>query len=65
MIPFFLASRTISRILFKDKPDQDQCLVEWRQMNHAGDNQDVWAIDDIRIRDVPTAKAMKKQLHVK
>ena len=34
-------------------------------MTHGGDNQDVWAIDDITIREVPSAKSIKRNLHVK
>ncbi|CAF0744576.1 unnamed protein product [Adineta steineri] len=56
---------TISRILFKEKMESENCLIEWRQMIHGGDNQDVWAIDDIIIRDVISTKSIKKNAHVK
>ncbi|CAF4418864.1 unnamed protein product, partial [Rotaria sp. Silwood2] len=57
--------RTISRILFEEKVENENCLIEWRQMTHGGNNQDVWAIDDITIRDVISKKLIKKSLHVK
>jgi hypothetical protein len=62
---FNLFNRTISRILFEKKLNNDNCMIEWRQMIHGGDNQDVWAIDDITIRDVISTKLIKKNLHVK
>jgi hypothetical protein len=34
-------------------------------MTHGGDNQDVWAIDEIKIRDVISTKLIKRNLHVK
>lgn len=34
-------------------------------MIHGGDNQDVWAIDDINIRDVISTKLIKRNLHIK
>ena len=40
-------------------------MIEWRQMTHGGDNQDVWAIDDITIREIPSTKSIKRNLHVK
>jgi len=43
----------------------ENCLIEWRQMTHGGDNQDVWAIDDILIRDVVSTKLIKRTVHVK
>jgi hypothetical protein len=52
-------------MLFTKKPDNENCLIEWRQMTHRGDNQDVWAIDDITIRDVIPTKSIPKNLHVK
>lgn len=61
----FLFDRTISRILFEEKIESENCLIEWRQMTHGGDNQDVWAIDDIIIRDVISAKTTKRNLHIK
>ncbi|CAF4678933.1 unnamed protein product [Rotaria sp. Silwood1] len=57
--------RTMSRILFEEKVENENCLIEWRQMTHGGNNQDVWAIDDITIRDVISKKLIKKSLHVK
>lgn len=32
---------------------------------HGGDNQDVWAIDDITIHEIPSTKLIKRNLHVK
>jgi hypothetical protein len=61
----FFFNRTISRILFKEKMASENCLIEWRQMTHGGDNQDVWAIDDILIRDLVSTKLIKRTLHVK
>lgn len=60
-----LFSRTMSRIIFEKNSTSDNCLIEWRQMTHGGDNQDVWAIDDITIREIPSAKSIKQNLHVK
>lgn len=58
--------RTINRILFEKTPmNNNNCMIEWRQMTHGGDNQDVWAIDDIIIREIPSAKSIKRNLHVK
>ena len=34
-------------------------------MTHGGDNQDVWAIDDITIRDIFSSKLIKRNLHLK
>ena len=34
-------------------------------MAHGGDDQDVWAIDDIIIRDVSVIKSIKRTYHVK
>ena len=56
--------RTISRILFEESMESENCLIEWRQMTHSGDNQDVWAIDDITIRNIVSKKLIKKNLHV-
>ena len=53
MVSFF---RTLVRILFNETAESDNCLVEWRQMTHSGENQDVWAIDGITIRDLPHLK---------
>jgi len=55
----------MSRLLFDKKPDNENCLIEWRQMTHGGDNQDVWAIDDITIRDVISPKLIPRNLHLK
>jgi hypothetical protein len=60
-----LFHRTISRILFEEKTKSENCMIEWRQMTHGGDNQDVWAIDDITIRDVISTKSIKRNLHIK
>ncbi|CAF0939143.1 unnamed protein product [Adineta ricciae] len=57
--------RTISRVVFREKLDSENCLIEWRQMAHGGDDQDVWAIDDIIIRDVSVIKSIKRPYHVK
>lgn len=61
----FLFGRTINRVLFDEKPLVENCLVEWRQMTHGGDNQDVWAIDDIHIRDLIAPKSIKRPSNVK
>lgn len=55
----------MSRILFEEKVESEQCLIEWRQIVHSGENQDVWAIDDITIRDVISKKSIKKITPVK
>ncbi len=57
----------MSRILFEKKFDDNNnnCLIEWRQMTHGGDNQDVWAIDDITIRDIIPRKFIEKNFHRK
>lgn len=34
-------------------------------MSHGGDNQDVWAIDDISIREIPSLKTIKRNLNTK
>ncbi len=65
MYEFNLFNRTISRILFEKKIENNNCLIEWRQMIHGGDNQDVWAIDDINIRDVIPTRLIKRNLHIK
>ena len=57
--------RTMSRMIFNEKLESDNCLIEWRQMNHGGDNQDVWAIDDISIREIPSLKTIKRNLNTK
>ena len=51
--------------MFREKLDSENCLIEWRQMAHGGDDQDVWAIDDIIIRDVSVIKSIKRTYHVK
>ena len=55
----------MSRILFDKKKESENCMIEWRQMTHGGDNQDVWAIDDITIREVISTKLIKRNLHIK
>ncbi|CAF1574185.1 unnamed protein product [Rotaria magnacalcarata] len=57
--------RTMSRILFDEKVESENCLIEWRQMIHSGENQDVWAIDDITIRDVISKTLIEKSVPVK
>jgi len=52
-------------MLFESQPSNSHCFVEWRQMSYGIDNQDVWAIDDITIRDVPSTKQIKRNLHLK
>lgn len=45
--------------------ENENCIIEWRQPTHGGDNQDVWAIDDITIRDTVSKKSIKKSLSTK